>query len=754
MSLDNSTLLQRKNTLTSKWDIVFDEAPKEWIGFKPALGDHIYTCYACRHMFSCLRSLQDHVNRRIIVIQYNCSGCLNQILTFYNRCSFLLHTRKHYSLNQGKINLCEIDIFTLPVSLAGFLPHPNIPILYATEEETIPENVYINTQFYSPDISERGKQIITLKPNDIVFRQAEKSLALKQICANIPKCEFVTLEYQEVFRQQNLLTEENNNTNNNLETVDIKQEPPEEEPVQPVIMPVISKVESVREKKFRLPRCLDCKTFQKDTMAEHYLGTNKPFDSSLKCSICKFIAATSCSLKAHIRIHENVPPFVCPDCGKDFPTWAMLRKHMDDVCFHLAKHVRFRCPGKRCGKLFAVSATFALHFQTHLKCYFACSICGTTVFKAEDAEAHKRSHEEFCTLNKIYECPLCPHIGTLTEDSYKAHVNIHATDIKRCMYVYMCKHCRSYFRSTTTYATHLLKCSSKQTVHVRKYDVPRYVTRECEKCTNKIIFNEQKPTKFCNKCRQQNESPKPVLSKRYFCILCNKQILPQEKSYHRKQCKYGRPYIVIQKLTMEDVENLTLSSSGSDFDSSSTPRSGKSNRRRSSDSWKTDDSTKKKRKRTYNPSVTKQRKTEKEVELDLTAEEPMQFDGTYRCKLCDYENIDRAEFHAHVKRHRDISTAYQCMECAECFVVKPSLIKHLLHFHNISDHESYLKENDCFDVDAVKELESVMRLAPGESKEPVKENQCRVCRQEFKDALSLNKHFRIHGMAFLLRNSK
>lgn len=205
---------------------------------------------------------------------------------------------------------------------------------------------------------------------------------------------------------------------------------------------------------------------------------------------------------------------------------------------------------------------------------------------------------------------------------------------------------------------------------------------------------------------------------------------------------------------MEDVEHLSFSSSGSDFDSSSTPtRSRNLNRRRSSDSWKTDDSTKKKRKRTY-PNISRQRKAEKEVEFDLTAEEPVQFDGTYRCKLCDYEDTNRDRFHGHIKEHRDISTAYQCMECAECFVVKPSLEKHLLHFHNIVDHESYLKENDCFDVDAVKELENVMKLAPGESKEPVKENQCRVCRQEFQDALSLNKHFRIHGMAFLLRNAK
>ncbi|KAJ8937436.1 hypothetical protein NQ314_011825 [Rhamnusium bicolor] len=493
-------------------------------------------------MFSSVLSLQDHVNRRVIVLKYNCAGCSNEIFTFYNRCSFLLHTRKHYGLNEGKINLCELDIFTLPVSLAGFLPHPNIPLLYDVLEEAVPADTYINSQFYSPNIGEK-----------------RETNFLKQICSNIPKCEFVTVEHQRLLRRQNLFAEENNNLNNSME---IKQEP--EEPVQPVVMPVISKVESLREKMFKLPRCLDCNAFQKGTMAEHYLGKEKPVDDTLKCHICRFVASTKCSLKAHVRIHESVPPFVCPDCGKDFPSWLLLRNHMDDVCFHLAKHAM--------------------------------------------------------------------------------HMNV---------------------------------------------------------------------------------------------------------------CKYGRPFVSVLKLNLEDLVNRSFSSNSSDLDSSSSPTKFERVKRHiSSDSSKTDDSVKRRRKRVGFPGSSKHRRNDKEVELDLTAEEPMQFDGTYHCKLCDYKNTDRSEFHGHIKEHRDISTAYQCMECAECFVVKPSLIKHLLHFHNIFDHQTYLKENDCYDVDAVRELEDTMKLAPGESKEPVKENQCRVCRQEFEDSIALNKHFRIHGMAFLLRNTK
>ncbi|KAJ8918145.1 hypothetical protein NQ315_011602 [Exocentrus adspersus] len=748
-------LQQRRNTLVSKWDFIFEESPKEWIGFKPSLGSYVYPCYACRNMFSCLSSFQDHINRRIIVLKYNCSGCANKILTFYNRCSFLLHTRKHFTLNEGAINLCEVDIFTLPVSLAGFLPHPNIPLLYPRDEEEVSEGVYINTQFYYPDVKERGKQIVTLKPNDIIFTQPQMSLALRQVCLNVPRCNFITVEYQKLLRRQNLFVEENNNvsTNPDVGPVQVKEEPPNEDIVPAMTMPVISKVESIQESIVKLPKCLDCNTFQKGSMTEHYLGKNSPTDESLKCEICKFVASTKCSLNAHIRIHENVPPFVCPDCGIDFPNWPLLRKHMDDVCFHLVKHVRFRCPGKRCGKLFAVTATFSQHFQGHMKSFYACSRCSSVTYEPAEADAHKLTHQEPCIVTKFYECPVCPHVGALTEDNYKDHITIHTSDTSRGVYVYMCKYCRSYFRSTATYATHVIRCSAKHTTQVvKKYDIPKYVTKQCEKCTNKIIFNAQKPSTLCNKCKQQSDNAKATANKRYFCILCTNQIQLHEKSYHIKQCAFGKPHILLHKLTEEDIENMSFScSSSSDFDSSSSPvKSDRSRRRKSSDSSKTDESAKKKRRRSYHPNP----KPKKSNERDLTAEEPMQFNGTYHCKLCDYENTDRASFHSHIKEHRDISTAYQCMECAECFVVKPSLIKHLLHFHNISDYESYLVENDCFDVDAVKQLESIMRLAPGESKEPVEENQCSMCRLQFQDALSLSKHFRIHGMAFLLKNTK
>ncbi|XP_056648708.1 zinc finger protein 345-like isoform X1 [Diorhabda sublineata] len=691
-----------RNRIKSMWDILFGDEPKQWISFKPTLGAYVYPCYACQTLFSSFSSLQDHVHRRIIILRYKCSRCSGRILRFYNRCTLLLHTRHHYTLKEGQINLADLDTSTLPIDLAGFLPVPNIPLIYENdEEEDVPDNIYVNVQFYWPGEDQKGKAVVVLSPSDFIFRDPNQPLCLKQVCNNIPKCRFITLYDQKRLTERALLTKPNEpelDTNVKIELFDYADR---------FTMPIISKVESLHEKSYNVPRCLECKSAVSATMLEHYKGSNKPNDLNLTCSICKFVAPTKCSFKAHERIHKNEAPHVCPDCGKDFETSELLHQHMEEVCFHLAKHVKYRCPGKRCSKLFASLANFSSHFsQQHFKCVYTCSVCKCTSYSVSELQKHIEFHDGDCTFSKVYQCGVCTDFGTIGDNEFDKHIEIHSK-IDNIMYVYLCKYCRNTFRSTFTFATHLLKCTSK------------------------MISD--------TKLRLKNK-PKVLITKKYFCILCNDQIPLEKKVSHMRLCKYARPVVYVNKLDISDISNgihLNISQENS----------------RSSESPKSEENCKKKRKR-YLTDISRRRKPEKVQEPDLIAEKPIEFDGTYYCKLCDYQSRERNEFHDHIRIHRNISTAYQCMECGECFVVKPSLYKHLLHFHNIHNYESYLKDNDCFDVEAVKELENVMRLAPGESKGPVKDNQCRVCLDEFDDSVALNKHFRTHGMAFLLKNSK
>ena len=139
--------------------------------------------------------------------------------------------------------------------------------------------------------------------------------------------------------------------------------------------------------------------------------------------------------------------------------------------------------------------------------------------------------------------------------------------------------------------------------------------------------------------------------------------------------------------------------------------------------------------------------------MEPELEEPKPFEGTYCCKNCQFTTENRKTFHEHVTEHRDISTSYQCMECGECFMVKPSLSKHLLYYHQIQDFDKYIEENNCYSKEALAELREALQLSLL-SANKVEPNQCRVCLKKFTEEYELSKHFRSHGMAFLLKNGK
>lgn len=57
----------------------------------------------------------------------------------------------------------------------------------------------MNSQFYTPKIDDRGKEIVSLIPTHLVINRSNQNgnnqaLALKQIARNIPKCQFISLQ--------------------------------------------------------------------------------------------------------------------------------------------------------------------------------------------------------------------------------------------------------------------------------------------------------------------------------------------------------------------------------------------------------------------------------------------------------------------------------------------------------------------------------------------------------------------------------
>ncbi|XP_046738091.1 uncharacterized protein LOC124406650 isoform X2 [Diprion similis] len=150
-----------------------------------------------------------------------------------------------------------------------------------------------------------------------------------------------------------------------------------------------------------------------------------------------------------------------------------------------------------------------------------------------------------------------------------------------------------------------------------------------------------------------------------------------------------------------------------------------------------------KRRRRWNP----RKHIEKDLlDLGLCVEQESVQDGegNFVCKKCDQRCNDISSLRKHIGTNHRIKDHYLvCLECGENFVVEPSLQMHLKAFHRIQDPSTYLAQNTAY----AKEVTEVIESEPNTGIA----NQCHVCMAVFEDKPAVDKHLRVHGMAFLNR---
>ncbi|KAL6268656.1 hypothetical protein P5V15_001788 [Pogonomyrmex californicus] len=119
-------------------------------------------------------------------------------------------------------------------------------------------------------------------------------------------------------------------------------------------------------------------------------------------------------------------------------------------------------------------------------------------------------------------------------------------------------------------------------------------------------------------------------------------------------------------------------------------------------------------------------------------------EGNFICKKCDQRCTNMSDLREHIATNHRLKGRYLiCLECGENFVVAPSLQMHLKAFHGIEDPISYMSQNPSYapDVDSDSPTGGKTTVA----------NQCHVCMAVFEDKAAVDKHLRVHGMAFLNR---
>ncbi|XP_026824498.1 uncharacterized protein LOC105281378 isoform X1 [Ooceraea biroi] len=119
-------------------------------------------------------------------------------------------------------------------------------------------------------------------------------------------------------------------------------------------------------------------------------------------------------------------------------------------------------------------------------------------------------------------------------------------------------------------------------------------------------------------------------------------------------------------------------------------------------------------------------------------------EGNFKCKRCDQRCTDMSDLREHIAANHRLKGHYLiCLECGENFVVAPSLQMHLKAFHGIEDPIIYMSQNPSYAPDTDGDSEAAGKTTVA--------NQCHVCMAVFEDKAAVDKHLRVHGMAFLNR---
>ncbi|XP_072285019.1 zinc finger protein 687 [Pyxicephalus adspersus] len=105
---------------------------------------------------------------------------------------------------------------------------------------------------------------------------------------------------------------------------------------------------------------------------------------------------------------------------------------------------------------------------------------------------------------------------------------------------------------------------------------------------------------------------------------------------------------------------------------------------------------------------------------------------SFQCRVCGYKTASLSDFRQHIPQHCTDESSHQCRECGMCFTSPSSLSRHRFMTHKMKGA-------------AEEELEPPQKVEESTDGKL----SCQVCNKTFDSQLNLNTHFRTHGMAFI-----
>ncbi|KAM3967914.1 LOW QUALITY PROTEIN: zinc finger protein 532 [Aphomia sociella] len=513
--------------------------------------------------------------------------------------------------------------------------------------------------------------------------------------------------------------------------------------------------QSEKTKKKANYSCFECKlaintsgVMYKDR-AKHYMQlTNQIYT----CPVCLFAMPTLCGLKSHLRVHLKCPPYYCPECGIFLSTKAIHYPYNHDCeGFRMMRATaRFKCPLPNC-HIFHPN-DFKEHMKkNHLRKVYKCQFCVVACFNEQTIIKHLKTHESESKALIFYQCEMCPGrlvLNNQMDNHLKSHVNTN---------IFPCWGCGATFKDIITLLNHHINdhnaseeiknvyssfhSSQKSEQNMRIYRVVKKCSRCKRSFTYKCKYNEIAvlPQECPYKCSLESiNSPDKATSNieaEIKCHMCENKVsenwgeIKKHYASHHKDHRCLDIKIVLSKLDQKELN--TKKKMGKKISNVSMKKRSRKTRRNINTKIKILDE---------NYTLASSGHIDEVSVSDSTS---------YSCSKCEQVCENKLILESHMVSHRDPCMAYQCMECGQSFAVKPSFSTHLFVDHGIENVEEYIIQKQCYNENALVKSQSTNN----EPTEPLRNNQCRICREQFDNSEDLEKHFRVHGMAFLLKNT-
>ncbi|XP_016123264.1 zinc finger protein 687-like isoform X1 [Sinocyclocheilus grahami] len=495
----------------------------------------------------------------------------------------------------------------------------------------------------------------------------------------------------------------------------------------------------------------------------------------------------SCSAAAHSRLHQQLPPLVCPECGV-ICQFHDLNTHLNHTCLHYSRRLGYRCACCHLvfGGMNSLNAV-KTHMQTaHCEVFHKCPSCPMAFKSSSGAEAHCASqhpelHETARQSKEIYKCVMCRTVFT-QKALLSVHIDTHLA--KQKMHVFKCPECNKLFTQRSSLLQHVkdshrdfsISDTSAQNnlVKMESSDGEEW-GRDEDKDRGRMARedgNSATQSWSCSQCKMHYTDKENYIThmseqhgkelKKFPCTLCEGSFSSSsslrrhirvkhkgiKRAFYCQLCTGGKrsfsSKLILEKhnqaqhggAAKEAVPRITdAADSSSEHDGGPGTLGGGASVEAES--------------RLAESSLTRPGRGAAAEEKEATG---------FRCMPCGFTTEDREEFLQHIVCHRDGASSFQCQQCGACFASPSSLSRHLFISHRVRDSPS--EHAEVSPVTGSNSVTSDSAVAAGSPGSPSSlggtqvedgegKHTCKVCGRYFSKPADLNTHFRTHGMAFI-----